>query len=91
MSFGVGQSMHRSIKANLKLKGKRITYLDRKVEKANKSPLTFPDKKKFSHSELIAFKAKLKKEKERLFVKRIVLTIVLFIVFIIAAVFLNII
>lgn len=91
MSFGVGQSMHRSIKANLKLKGKRITYLDRKVEKINKVPLTFSNKKKFSHIELVAFKAKLKKEKEQLFVKRIALTIVLFIVLIIAIKLLDII
>ena len=83
--------MHRSIKANLKLKGKRITYLDRKVEKINKAPLTFSDKKKFSHIELVAFKAKLKKEKEQLFAKRIVLTIVLFIAFIIVMKLLNVI
>lgn len=79
MSFGVGQTMYRSIKANLQLKGKRITYFERTVQKAEKNPILSLSTKRFSKEELIAFKAKLKKEKKVLFVKRLIVTLFIFI------------
>ena len=84
MSFGVGQTMYRSVKANLQLKGKRITYFERTVQKAEKNPILFSNTKMFSETELIAFKAKLKKDKRVLFTKRLIFTLLSFAIFIIA-------
>ena len=84
MSFGVGQAMSRSVKANLTLKGKRITYFERAVEKSNKTSLIFSNENKFSHTELMAFRDQLKKEKRSLFKKRMILTTSVLIILIIS-------
>lgn len=55
MSFGLGQGMVISIRNNLKLKGKRKTYFDREVTKADMACAKNTPKQEMSPAQLTKF------------------------------------
>lgn len=73
MSFGVGQSMSKSVQDNLKLKGKRKTIFDRKVTTSQITQYDFDDKQA-SPEQLESIKTRLKQQQKRLLLRRLFYT-----------------
>lgn len=76
MSFGVGQSMAKSVQDNLTLKGKRKTIFDRKVTTSQITQYDFDDRTA-TPEELIAIRRRIKKRKRNQIVIALVLTSIL--------------
>ena len=73
MSFGAGQDMARSVKTNLKLKGKRKTFFDRPVESSTPVKFDFRDTQ-LNESQMQGFKERFKKKQQKRLVKQLVIT-----------------
>ena len=74
MSFGAGQEMAKSVKANLALKGRRKTLFDRDVIASQPTNYDFDDKQA-SAEQLKAIRKRMQMARKRRFKRAMVITI----------------